>query len=237
MNRDERRGHVGRSRRKRGFTLVELMIVIAIIFTLAALLMTAMEAARRTAKNSRTNAILDTLATACERYWSQYHDYPYPNPDYVGGGIPGQTLGNNGTFRGLYYVGGAWTEEGYNVALVYILSLPQTPEPLINVQQDWFKVVMTHGNPPQPVTGPDGIRKLFKVVDGFGNVIKVARMDQDSAGNKTALDPTTITFSQNNSYIWFMSYGADGKLGTYDWDKNAPIDADAKDNLSRYVRR
>jgi|GEM_PF-2387202 prepilin-type N-terminal cleavage/methylation domain-containing protein len=234
MKRDGRRAHVRRSLGKGGFTLVELMIVIAIIFTLAALLMTAMDAAKRTAKNGRTNAILDILATACERYWAQYHDYPYPNPDYVG--IGSNTLGNNAAFHTAYYSGSNWTDEGFNVALVYILSQPQTPEPLINIQQDWFKKATTSTIP--DMTGPDGIRKLFKVVDGFGNVIKVARLDPlKNQTTPTKLDPTNYLFSQTGVFIWFMSSGADGKFGTWDQPTNAYTGADAKDNLSRYVRR
>jgi prepilin-type N-terminal cleavage/methylation domain-containing protein len=256
MKRCRRPGHVRRSLGKGGFTLVELMIVIAIIFTLAALLMAAGDAARRTAKNGRSNAILDMLATACERYWAQCHDYPYPNPDYVGGGLPGQTLGNNAAFRKApYFVGGVWTDEGLNVALVYILSQPQTPEPLINTQQTWFKIALDNAG--NSITGPDGIRKLFKVVDGFGNVIKVARLDATKQGSTpTSLDPTTVYLDdaslpqpptqrrsqqlQVYAYIWVMSAGADGQFGDYDFDKHAPRNDQAitaKDNLSRYVRR
>jgi prepilin-type N-terminal cleavage/methylation domain-containing protein len=201
-----RRGRVRRSLGKGGFTMIELMIVIAIIMTLAALLMSVADAARRRARMDKTNAILDLLATACERYWSLYHDYPYPNPDFVG--IGSNTLGANAAFRAAYYSGG-WQDGGFNVALVYMLSVPRTPEPLINLMQGWFKKTTPD------MTGPDG-RRLYQVLDGFGNVIRVDRPAQTYAVN---------------TYVKVISAGADGKFGA---DDN---DVLAKDNLSRYVRR
>jgi hypothetical protein len=182
------------------------MIVIAIIMTLAALLMAAADAARRRARMDRSNAILDLLATGCERYWSLYHDYPYPNPDFVGVGT--NTLGANAAFRSAYYSGG-WKDEGYNVALVYILSQPRTPEPLINLMQSWFKKT------DPDMTGPDG-RRLYKVVDGFQNVIRVERPAQSYAVYV---------------FVRLTSAGADGAFGA---DANDPL---SKDNLSRYIRR
>jgi len=192
--------------RRRGFTLIELIIVIAIIMSLAAMLMAVADAARRAARKEKSNAVLDVLATACERYWSLCHDYPYPNPDYVG--IGANTLGVNGAFRNAYYKGG-WTDEGYNVALVYILSQPRTPEPLINVQQGWFKKTTPD------MTGPDG-RRLYKIVDGFGNVIRVERPAQSS-----------VVYV----FVQLTSAGPDGEFGA---DVNDPK---SKDNLVRYVRR
>jgi len=228
MKRDGRRGLLRQSLGKGGFTLIELIIVIAIIMTLAALLMTAADAARRSAKISKTNAIIDLLADACDRYWAQYRDYPYPNPDYVG--VGSSHLGNIAAFQTAYFKNGGWTDEAFDIALVYILKQPRTPEPLINVQQGWFK------QPDTPMTGPDGL-PLFKVLDGFGNVIKVVRLDPLKYDATTNLDPTSQAFSQAGVFIWFMSNGADGKLGTYDWNNNLPVDKDAKDNISRYIRR
>ncbi|HUW55704.1 MAG TPA: type II secretion system protein [Planctomycetota bacterium] len=182
-------------RRRGGFTLLELMAVIAIICVLAGIMMAGAGKAREIAKRRRTEAILDVLATACERYWTLYHDYPYPNPDSVG-------LGGDAAFRSEYYSGG-WSTEGYNVTLVWMLSQPRQPEPLIALQERWYEKTE------KDLKGPDG-RNLYRVVDGFGNVIKVDR---------------PIQYYYVNTYVKLVSSGPDG-----DFDET-------EDNLERYIKR
>ena len=184
-----------RRRRWGGFTLLEMMAVIAIIMALAGIMMAGAGKAREIARRKRSEAILDILATACERYWTLYHDYPYPNPDSVG-------LGASDPFRTAYY-SGEWTDEGYNVTLVWMLSQPRQPEPLIALQERWFEKTK------DDLTGPDG-RKLYRVVDGFGNVIKIERPSQ---------------YDYVNTYVKLISPGPDGDL-----DKT-------EDNIERYIKR
>jgi len=172
------------------------MAVIAIIFVLAGIMMAAAGKAREIARRKRSEAILDIVATACERYWTLNHDYPYPNPDAIG-------LGSIDTFRSAYYENDEWSVEGYNVALVWMLSQPRHPEPLLSTHERWFEKIKHN------VKGPDG-RTLFKVVDGFGNVIKVQRPQQ---------------YYYVNTYIKLISPGPDG-----DFDAT-------EDNLERYIKR
>ena len=54
--------------RKRGFTLVEIMIVVAIISLLAAIAIPNLLTARRTANEAAAKATLSSLATAAETY-------------------------------------------------------------------------------------------------------------------------------------------------------------------------
>ena len=165
-----------------GFTLIELMTVVAIIFILAGMMVVVADGVRRRVRVERTNAILDVLATACERYWTIDHDYPLTTAGDVG--LPD-------------------TLENTNVAYVYLLSKPRQLEPLLSVQGAWFEKAQV-GTP-----GPDG-RTLYRVVDGFGNVIRVERPVQDADAN---------------AYIRLISAGPDGDLGT------------AADNLERTIRR
>lgn len=66
--------------RRRGFTLVEMLVVMAIIAVLAAILLPAINAARRAARNNRIAQELNQLAQAVEAYKQKYGDYP---PDFA----------------------------------------------------------------------------------------------------------------------------------------------------------
>ena len=63
-------------RGRRGFTLVELLIVIVIISVLMALLIPVIAAAVRKTNDARVVAEINTLATALETFKGKYGDYP-----------------------------------------------------------------------------------------------------------------------------------------------------------------
>ena len=65
-----------RAARRRGFTLVELLVVIVIIGILIALLLPAINGAIRTAKVAATSAEINQLAQALAQFKSQYGVYP-----------------------------------------------------------------------------------------------------------------------------------------------------------------
>jgi type II secretion system protein G len=75
-------------RRKKGFTLIELMIVVAIIAILASILIPSFLKARAQAQLSGCEANLKNMATALEMYNTDYAVYPSQTSLY---GAPFQT--------------------------------------------------------------------------------------------------------------------------------------------------
>ena len=70
----------GSSEWRRGFTLVELLVVIVIIGILASLVVGLSGTASRKMRESRTRAELVAIETAIEAYKSKFGHYPPCNP-------------------------------------------------------------------------------------------------------------------------------------------------------------
>lgn len=64
-----------KSRRQKGFTLIELMIVVAIIGILAAIAIPQFNSYRRKAQDSAAKSALKNLATAQENYYATENTY------------------------------------------------------------------------------------------------------------------------------------------------------------------
>jgi type IV pilus assembly protein PilA len=61
---------------KKGFTLIELMIVIAIIGILAAIAIPQFAAYRRKSYNAAAISDMRTAKTSLEAYYAEYQEYP-----------------------------------------------------------------------------------------------------------------------------------------------------------------
>lgn len=102
---------------KRAFTLIELLIVVAIIAILAAIAVPNFLEAQVRSKVSRTKADMRTLATGLESYRVDNNSYPYvtnflPDPYSVPGG---------------FYNGDPDRAYGLTTPISYLTSIPQDP--------------------------------------------------------------------------------------------------------------
>ena len=75
------------TRRRSGFTLIEILVVMAIVITLVALLASGLGTAREKAKNKSSKALIGRVKSALENYFSEFRDYPPDGYD----GEPGWT--------------------------------------------------------------------------------------------------------------------------------------------------
>lgn len=71
--------------KKRGFTLIELMMVITIIGILAAIIIVSLGEARKKAADARRKNYARNLVSALEAYRLDKNSYPVPNPNQAGG--------------------------------------------------------------------------------------------------------------------------------------------------------
>lgn len=128
---------------KRGFTLIELMVVMSVVSVLATAISTAVSSVRTRSRDSIRKQSLTELRTALELYHSTYNQYPFPGEgNYWYSSNPGGDPPNEqGGFLNGNDNNGDWIPG--LVASGAIAKLPQDPK---GGKSD-IQICTTHNNP------------------------------------------------------------------------------------------
>ena len=120
---------------RRGFTLVELLVVVAIIGLLAGIAVVSVNAVRAKARDTKRVADIKQIQTALERRFSDTGMYP-PTP------ANGSKLGT-GAAQALTSVAAGWEQTATAGATVYLSGVPKDPQ---NMGEYVYTYMVVQGN-------------------------------------------------------------------------------------------
>lgn len=195
--------------KQKGFTLIELMVVIAIIALLSSVVLASLKGAREKAVLSKTVAEMKSLQNALELYKNQFGIYPgiYESP---GLSFNDDDMNNSPAYATLYV---SKDNEAFEYELVtrkFISKLPKSPNYPNNCGTDCITNGYTLG---YSVNTPDGYFKdTFSYDFGFmcGDEKIKNYLIYFYANNKKINLPqlyTYLTFPDGSTDKWEFHYG------------------------------
>jgi len=186
----------GRRRSRPGFTLIEILVVLAIIATLAAIVLPQLFKSGETGEAAETRVRLDSLANAAKLYESRFGDYPPSRLKFLKIDAPNDTNEGSEAFvlaistekkRGPFT---EWQEDYLGNCDGDKLKKP--PEKSAIKKADLFEAVDFWGNPFVYIHCRD-YGKQFKYVDYDGDTVSVRAQKSKKLG----------TYHNANSYqMW-----------------------------------
>jgi len=185
------------------FTLIEMTVVILIIATLAAALLTATSGMFDRARKVQAKNDLTQLVTAINAFYTEYGQYPVAaqsgvdSADYVGGD----------------------DDNGANVIDTLRVPIPSTP-PLLNPRGIVFLNVLTAKSTTTPISGVGTTRHAW--YDPWGSAY---RFKIDNNYNSTLINPYTANAGTLSLTIGCIAWSF-GKDKATNSDKNATTAVD-----------
>jgi prepilin-type N-terminal cleavage/methylation domain-containing protein len=207
----------GKANRRAGaFTLIELLIVVAIIAILAAIAVPNFLEAQTRAKVSRARADARTVATAVESYAVDNNKYPIPRFEPYQNLGPRQSAAQFAPGGAHPVSGGQTVYSGLTTPVAYLSSV-QLKDPFADKTFDdrrsdlfyqnidyWYEVGVLHaelGNPqyPQTLYAIDPSGSIYRTAYGAYKIGSIGP-DRDYTGGRNIYDPTNGTVSEGDIY-------------------------------------
>lgn len=176
--------------RRRGFTLVELIIVILILAILMGLVIYAVGAITARAKHNKTTSLIQTLENAMQAYYSDFRAYP---PDGYDFDVVVDGVKLKGTASLVYHLG--WL-------------LPDPPgsgnyrkvelKRKVDMGDGRITITTAHGGKPYwPDLKTDDLTPWGEIKDGWANPMHYDNLEEDEAGR--------VQFTPQTGGGWHMS--------------------------------
>lgn len=174
---------------RKGFTLIEILVVLAIIATLAALILPNLLSVGRSSEITETQAVIDALCTNLAAFESDFGDYP---PSTLSHSMLKLKSGNK-------------INEGVE-CLVIGLSTRNKKGPYMDWQESQLVNLDEDATPKKPFNTYLGNKKLWEVCDFWGNAfIYIHHRDYGKKFKYVDQEGNTFTVQAQKS----------AKLGTY----------------------